>query len=206
MLQALLLVTALCIDAFMASLAYGTDSIRIPWYSALIINLVSTAFLGASLCAATALQQFVSVHICKAISFTALFLLGCSSLFQNGIKSFLRRRNNNKSFAFKYADIGFVIDVYLDETEADRDHSKVLSPKEALYFAVAVSIDSLVSGLGAGLYAARPILMLALCFVIGMAAVLLGCLIGRKLAGRVRWNISWLSGAILILLAVMRVV
>ncbi len=47
--NAVLLVGALSIDAFVASFAYATSKIKIPFKSALIINVVSTTILGIAL-------------------------------------------------------------------------------------------------------------------------------------------------------------
>ena len=49
MLQSLLLVFSLCLDTFVASIAYGTDKIKIPFYSSIIINLICSLFLGISI-------------------------------------------------------------------------------------------------------------------------------------------------------------
>ncbi|MGL4797227.1 MAG: hypothetical protein ACRC1Y_04290, partial [Paraclostridium sp.] len=49
MLESLILVLSLCIDTFVASIAYGTDRIKIPISSAIIINGVCTSFLALSL-------------------------------------------------------------------------------------------------------------------------------------------------------------
>ena len=47
--NSILLVGALSIDAFVASFAYATSKIKIPFKSALIINVVSTTILGIAL-------------------------------------------------------------------------------------------------------------------------------------------------------------
>ena len=49
MLESLLLVSSLCIDSFVASIAYGTSKIKIPPKSVIIINLVCTSTLACSL-------------------------------------------------------------------------------------------------------------------------------------------------------------
>ena len=45
-LDAILLVTALSMDAFVASFAYGTSKIKIPFKSAIVINVVCSSILG----------------------------------------------------------------------------------------------------------------------------------------------------------------
>lgn len=50
-LEALLLVVALSMDAFVASFAYGAQRIKIPFSSAAIISVICTAMLAVSLLA-----------------------------------------------------------------------------------------------------------------------------------------------------------
>ena len=47
--QAILLVSALSMDAFVASFAYGTDRIRIPFISNVVISFVCTCILSIAL-------------------------------------------------------------------------------------------------------------------------------------------------------------
>ena len=207
MLESFLLVVALCMDAFMASLAYGAGNIKIPFRSAFVIGLIGTSFLALSLFAAGIVARFVPAYICALASFILLMVLGVSSLFQNAIKAYLKTlKNNSKKLSFKYANIGFIIDIYLDETQADSDRSKVLSVKEAVYLAVVLSMDSLVTGFGAGLGAMSYVSTLAMSLVLGVLAVMLGGRIGAKIAGRKGLDLSWMGGAILILLAVVRMI
>ena len=81
---------------------------------------------------------------------------------------------------------------------------EVLTAREALYLAAALSLDSLVSGFGAGLDLRHPGILLCCTFFLHLAAVGGGCALGRKLAHRQELNISWLGGAMLILLALLR--
>ena len=61
MLESILLVSSICIDSFVASIAYGTSKIKIPPISALIINLVSTCTLGISLLLGAIVKKFYQV-------------------------------------------------------------------------------------------------------------------------------------------------
>ena len=82
MWNAFLLVIALSLDSFLASLAYGGEHIRIPWKSAVLISLIGVLFLSFSLYTAAFIQQFIPPYICRMISFTIFFMIGLSSLFQ----------------------------------------------------------------------------------------------------------------------------
>ena len=204
MFQSFLLVVALSVDSFLASLAYGAEKIRIPFRSAILIAFIGVVFLGISLYTAVFIQLFIPAYVCKWISFSIFFMIGVSSIFQGTIKSFLRK-SKQKQLTFCYSGISFVLDVYLDETKADADHSKSLSLKEALYLAIALSIDSLVSGFALGIGIVHPLSVLLISFLVGIMAVKSGSYLGGKAGMASKLNLSWISGILFIFLACSRV-
>ena len=83
----------------------------------------------------------------------------------------------------EYSGISFVVlDIYLDETKADADNSKLLSLKEALYLAVALSIDSLASGFALGISVCSLLPVLVISFCVGILAFWGGILSGQQSA------------------------
>ena len=202
MFQSVLLVSALCMDSFVASLSYGTSKIKIPFSSAIIISSVGTIFLAVSLYLAKFISGILSVQTCKAISVTVLLILGITTLFNNLIKQKLKANEGKQRVKFKYSGIKFVISIYLDETVCDMDNSKTLSAKEALFLGLALSIDSLVTGFSAGLGITNRIATILLCFGLGLCVVIIGCKIGRKIVSKKDVELSWVSGLVLIGLAV----
>lgn len=205
MIHSFLLVTALSLDSFLASLAYGTKRIRIPIQSALLISSIGVLFLSISLYTANLLQQFIPPWICSAISFSIFFLIGVSSIFQGTIKRFLKKYKR-KQLEFEYSGILFVLDVYLDETKADSDHSKYLSMKEAAYLAVALSIDSLVSGFAMGISILHPLPVLLISFGMGVFVILFGSFLGKRMVHQRSYDVSWVSGILFMILAFSRIV
>lgn len=204
MLHSFLLVIALSLDSFLASLAYGAEKIKIPFMSALLISGIGVLFLSISLYTATFIQHLIPVNICAILSFTIFFLIGMSSIFQGTIKQFLSTCKRKK-LSFEYSGISFVLDVYLDETNADSDHSKLLSLREALYLAIALSLDSLVSGFALGISITHPLPVLIVSFLIGLLAVLSGFNLGRRARTISKWNLSWISGVLFLILAFSRI-
>lgn len=205
MLPSFLLVIALSVDSFLAALAYGAERIKIPLRSAVLIALIGVVFLSISLYTASFIQQFIPAYICCWISFVIFFLIGISSLFQGALKKFLSNCKRKK-LSFEYSGISFVLDVYLDETKADIDQSKCLSLKEALYLAIALSIDSLVSGFALGIGIVNPFMVLCISFCIGILSVLVGSYIGQKVLCLTSVNLSWISGILFLILACSRII
>lgn len=205
LLQSFVLVAALSADAFAASFAYGTDRIRIPIPSLLVICTVCTGLLGLSLAAGQWIGPAFPPGLAKGFSIGLLLLIAVIRLFDSALKSFLRRHQpGQKRLHFCMAGICFILQIYVDSTAADRDASRRLSPGEAASLAFALSLDGLAVGFGAGLLHTSLWEACLLCFVTTAAAVLTGSALGRKLAAALRFDMSWLSGGLLLLLALLK--
>ena len=206
MIETLLLVLSVSIDSFLASISYGTSKIRIPFSSALIVDIISSTMLGSSLLVGSFLQNYISLNIAKIISFIILFLLGIYRLFESILKSYINNNSKELSpFKFKLFDFNFVLQVYADEIKADFDKSKILTSKESIYLAFALSLDSLAVGFGSSLLTINYIEVFIVSIIIGLIAILLGACVGRKFVESTNLNLSWLSGLMLVILAFLRV-
>ena len=97
---------------------------------------------------------------------------------------------------------GLVIDICFDETAADADGNKILGWSETAAFAAALSVDSLVSGLGAGIENSAVPLCLGMTALLGLCFTILGGILGERL--RRRPQCGWLGGIVLIVLAILR--
>ncbi|MGL5149479.1 MAG: sporulation membrane protein YtaF [Clostridium sp.] len=207
MVQALLLVFSLCLDSFVASIAYGTKKILIPLKSALVINIICSLTLFTSLLFGNLLSEFIPTNLTSIASFLLLFGLGVYRLFESIFKSYIsKKKSNNYPLTFKLFDFKFVIQVYADETKADFDNSKTLSIKESAYLAIALSLDSLAVGFGYSLMKVNPFQIATLCFFIGLFLLLIGCKLGKKFSEISNLNISWLSGFLLIVISILRII
>lgn len=205
MIESLILVSSLCIDTFVASIAYGTDRIKIPFYSNLVINLVCSLFLGISLALGGFLKDFLSPNTASVLSFALLLSLGFFRLFESFFKTYVRKFSSTGApLTFKVFDFKFVLEIYANETKADYDKSKTLTLKEAVYLAVALSLDSLAVGFGSSLVSINHLQVIILSFVIGTFCLFVGVHIGKKFIEKVDLNLSWLSGLMLIVLAFIR--
>lgn len=205
MLEAILLVFSLCIDACAASFAYGTNKIKIPIRSSMVLTAISTLFLAISLALGSFMQHLIDDKLTHMLCFAILFILGFLRLFEGVLKNYLNKKasspNNIEVTLFNFK---LVLNVYADVTLADIDHSKILSIKEALYLGIALSLDSLIVGLGAALAPISFWQVIFFSIVINFFAIFAGGLIGRHCAEKVEIDLSWLSGVILIILAILK--
>ncbi len=209
--QTLLLVLALSFDSFVSGFAYGSNNINIPFRSSLVLNLICSSVLIISILFGALAGSLLPDPIARAVCFCILLVLGLIKLFDATIKAFIRRIDSGKQFNMRILNLRFVLNVYADPEHADIDKSKTLSAGEAVYLALALSLDSLTVGFGAGtdLLSANITLSLALTillsFSIGMIAVISGCTLGKRLAKTIPVDLSWASGILLIALAIMRI-
>ncbi|WP_069999740.1 sporulation membrane protein YtaF [Cellulosilyticum sp. I15G10I2] len=205
MLESILLVVSLCIDAFIASFAYGTSKIKIPFLSGTVITCISTLFLIISLSLGSLIKIILPANITLGICFGILFLLGISRLFEGVLKNFLcKKALSSDHIEFTLFDFKLILNVYADSILADIDHSKILSMKEALYLGIALSLDSLVVGLGAGLDTFHFYEITIFSLVFNAISLLIGGILGRKFAQKLNIDLSWMSGAVLIVLAILK--
>jgi putative sporulation protein YtaF len=98
------------------------------------------------------------------------------------------------------------IDIIIDECSADCDNSKVLSLGEAMMLSVSLSLDSLASGAGAGLEGTNVIRTGIMALICGFIVMTAGEFSGRVLKTKSEKNFSWIGGAVLIMLAVIKII
>lgn len=205
MLELVLFVAVLSLDAFTASVAYGTEKIKIGLLPALIVSAVGGLALLISALFSNFLAGYLSESFCKTLGFIVLFLVGLFNFIQGALKSAIkRRREHSANMHFRVRELDFFVEVLVDETKADADHSNALSVKEAFYLAAALSVDSLATGIGCGFSGMNPFSLGIAAFAVNLVAVFFGWLLGKGIARCVKLDLSWLGGAVLIGLALFR--
>ena len=207
MIESLLLVLSISIDSFLASISYGSSKIKIPFTSNLIILSVSSFIFSISLLFGGFIKEYLPLSFGKYLSFIMLVLIGIYRLFDSILKNYIRNKStHNQPLTFKIFDFKFVLEVYADEIKADFDKSKVLTSKEAFYLAIVLSADSLAVGFGSALNYVNYFEVIILSLLIGVFIIPLGCYIGEKIIENIKFDISWISGVILIVLAFIKLI
>lgn len=204
-LDTLLLVLAVSTDAFVASFAYGTEKIKIPAASVAVISLICSLTLAVSLFAGSLVRPFLPDALTHYASFAILALLGITKLFDSSIKAYIRRKKHiEKELHFSLSKFHFILNIYANPPEADTNHSQSLSPMEAAALAAALSIDGLAVGFGASLGLANPAAIIVMSLICSAAAVLAGRYLGEGMTERWAYDFSWIGGALLLVLAVLK--
>lgn len=188
------------IDIFLAAAALGNSAIRIPLRSAMLISSVSTAVMGVSVKFSALLGEImpaVMFHRCEIALLTAIGLL---TIMKSIIRNIVRKLSEKGGLSLKTEKGSLVVRLYLDDTAADIDNSKVLSLAEAFTLALAGSFDAAATGLGSGGCGIDLPTIIGATFVCGCTALLLGSLIGRRIS-RLERDYSWIGGILLITFA-----
>lgn len=201
-LEAVILASTLSVDAFIASFAYGSTKIKIQFPTVLIISLVSSGILGIFLFLGGLVRPYLPPNLSSALCFIVLFLLGMTKILDNLMKSIIRRQGKlSKNIHFSLFHLRFILNVYADPETADADCSKTISPMEACSLAIALSLDGMAAGFGAALGNVNGWSVFLASFITNAAAVTLGEALGQRASDRMGGQLSWISGAVLIVLA-----
>ena len=111
-LESVMLVAALSVDAFVASFGYGTNKIKIPFRSSAIIDGTCTAFLAVSLLLGSLLRSLIPPGVTETVCFIILFLLGLVKLCDSLMKDYIRKRKNiDKEITFSALNLKFILRV-----------------------------------------------------------------------------------------------
>lgn len=200
--EAAVLASSLSVDAFTAGFAYGSKKIKIPMLSVQVINLICSVITGLSLCFGAILRPWLPEGLALGLAFAILFVMGLTKLLDSFAKSVIRKHVRlDKKLHFSLYNIKFLLNIYADPEEADADVSGNISPAEAAALAVSLSLDGVAVGFGAALAQVNGWAVFVWSLVTNMAAIVAGRYIGQKIADTLPFNISWISGAVLIGLA-----
>lgn len=118
-LPAAALAASLSLDAFAASFAYGSKKIKIPTISVHIINIICTAIIALSFFFGAIFLQYIPERAAVSISFTILFLIGLSKLFDGISKSIIRKHTAlNKKVKLSLFDFKLILHLYASPEDA----------------------------------------------------------------------------------------
>ena len=199
----LIYILSVNLDSLGVGISYGLRKVHIPHVSSLIVVMLAVFYATIALYAGAFLAKVISPESAALLGNAILFLLGVAIL----VDSVRINTNKRSSRSFSIKPLGITISIIRNPVVCDFDNSNKIDAKEALYLGLALSLDSLAAGIGAGL---TGISFWFLPPVIGAAQFLfltIGAVLGEHLAGIK--NISpkvWsaISGILLMTLALFR--
>ena len=205
--QAFFLVLALSLDTFTAGVALGTQKIIVPFRSVLAISLTCSASLWFAISLGGWIGNWISPRTGAVIGCVILVMMGSVRLFDGVIKELLRRCCENKEgMVFYRKNLKIFLQVCVDSAQADFNRSQSLSVPEAISLAAALSVDGLAAGVGAGILDVSHWLIFLIAMLINLFAVHLGCRTGIRFSRKHEQDISWVAGALLIVLGLIKLI
>lgn len=198
---------ALSADTFAAGFSYGAGGVKVPGASLWVINLICGAMLGLALVSGAFLGKFLPEKIGEWGCFILLFVLGLVKLLDGITKTMIRKHGDIRGrLRFSLFNFRFVLTLYADPDMADIDGSKTLSPLEAASLAFALSLDALAAGFGTAMENGDILPVFVMAAVMNCLALPVGVMLGGRISKKLTMNVSWLSGAILMAMAVVRLI
>ena len=201
--EAALLASSLSFDAFTAGFAYGANKTRIPILSAHIINLICGGIIGISLLVGSILRPYFPNWLATAITFAVLFIIGLIKLLDCVTKAIIKKHHNiDKKINVSLLNFNFILYVYANPEAADIDASKHISSAEAALLGLSLSLDGISVGFGAAFTDVNGVAVFLWSLITNLLFLLFGHFLGQKITNKTSFNVSWLSGAVLICLAI----
>lgn len=197
---AIFLAFIVSIDTYLAAAAYCNSGIRIPVLSGLVISGISGVVLWISLSFSEILGRYIPAGAFHIISVVILTFIGALTIFKSVVRMIVRKISERGEFSLKMGKSPIVLKLYLDETAADFDDSKVLSVFEAAALAAASSVDSAAVGISCGGGDLEVWAAVIGSVIFGYAAIFLGGITGKKVA-MTKHDFSWIGGVLLIIFA-----
>lgn len=204
-LHAALLVAAVSADTLAVGFSYGASRIKVPFGSLLVIACVCTLVTGGAVFLG-ALTMPVLASAAGVVSFCLLCTVACVRLCDSTVKQLIRCHPSlSRRLQFRIFDLRVILHICADSAAADSDHSKTISAKEAVALALALSLDGAAAGIGGGVGAVSVCHTVFLSFLFTLAAFSLGNLIGKRVGTALHFECGFISGALLLTLACLRV-
>ena len=197
MLREIILSVIISVDILLAAASFNGSGIRIPLFSAAVIDLICSAVLYVSMTFSRLIVRVLPLRVCRISGAAMLIAIGAATI----VKSLVRHMADRGRLSERLRGSPLAVKLFLDDTAADADHSKVLTSGEAAVIALASSVDCAATGLSCGYDDISAVTASAVTFLCGAFALMLGAFAGRKISSAGH-DLSWVGGLLLIIFAV----
>ncbi len=214
-LSLIILAFAVSLDSFGVGITYGLRKIKIPILSIVIIGLASASMILLSMQLGVWISLVLSPIAAKWIGSILLIIIGIWAIAQVFQHQYDKEENNshqkeskgNNIISIELKKLGLVIQILKKPMKADMDRSGYISPMEAIFLGLALSLDAFGAGLGAALIGFEPIVTSLMIAGMSVLFILIGMRIGF-LFSKIQWlqKFTIVPGIILILIGIIRMV
>lgn len=211
----LLFAVAISIDGFSVGITYGLRGIRIGKLPLLIIVSISTfsiyltTFLGTGLAAVLdpKLGETIGSFILIGVGFWLIY-----NAFFNHYSGIKDRKSNKVSdddnekilISLNIRPFGLIIKVFKEPVTADFDKSGTINNIEALFLGLALALDALGAGFGAGMTGFSNSITPLIIGFINLVFITGGSVIGNKLGNILPGRFEILPGLLIVILGMIK--
>lgn len=207
MLESLIVTFAAAIDVFAGCFAYGCNKIKIYHNMLIFMTFICTLCMMLAFFLGNLLKSLLSPFLTTLIAFILLFFIGLIKLLDWYIKTLIRKWiKNNKPLNFCLFNFKFMLNVYANPETAMGDQAKSISLKEGTLLAIALTIDGMTGAFSLALIGINGWYLLFWAIITHYLAITLGSKIGNMIAHKLKYQIEWLSGLILIIIAFIKLI
>ena len=178
LVPAVIFILAVSLDLFACGFAYGANGLNVPLRKVLIINIIGSIMIASGLVIGYFLGFMIADTVAMWLGFSVFTVIGITKLVQ----------------------------WLIEYKRGNRRHLRNISWGETVILGVLLSLDGLVAGIGAAItYFSLPFIFI----VIGLSLFtdpiffMSGQYLGHKLHKKASLNLGWLSGVILLVMAVL---
>jgi len=195
-LSIFLLCLAPNLDNMAIGLAYGVRKINVPFKSNFAIALFSGFATLISSFFGSLLANYIPNYIGNVIGGCIVCLMGIYTIISYlHIKRISKKSNENGN---QYLDnLKAVMD---DPSIADRDYSGDISLKESILLGIALAINCLGTGFGAGMTGVNVLVLTVAVIVFSLITISLGAFVGKCYASRFLGDRSTIISGLLLLI------
>jgi putative sporulation protein YtaF len=209
MCAAILLAFGLSIDGFGVGLSYGLRRIRFTVVSLITIALCTVIVMTTSMTLTNWMAHLLRFVPVSRIGAVVLFYLGGVQLWQ-----VIKKRKANKStkpiqasalLSVLDKNLSNLLKIIRKPSLADTDFSGIIDLKESILLGGALSLDAFAAGIGAG-FSGMNLSVVFLVGVCQIAMINLGRLFTQRLPEQILSKTQYLPGALLITLAIWKLI
>lgn len=198
----LLFMFAVSVDSLSAGFAYGTSRVHIKPLAAFFLVFVPSVSITLMSKVGTFLFSFIPAHLFTALSFILLFFLSCEKLLESLIRHLAKRYPDIVgNWAYKIKQVNIIFTIYFSPEDANKQDIQTLSGKEAFFLSLALSLDSILASMAFSCQVPSLPLFFLLAALFHFLLFLSGYLLGLFVSKKFSFDLSWLSGLFLLLLA-----
>ncbi|MDR3601327.1 MAG: manganese efflux pump [Desulfosporosinus sp.] len=161
------------LDNLGIGISYGLQKIRIPFASNLLIALMSSVATAFAMIMGTILSRvFPYANVIGALLLIAIGLwISLGSLLQRNVLPFICKRSKI---------LRFIMDILSNPSKADRNANGVICNNEAIILGISLSLNCIVTGLGAGLSRLSLIPVILSVFFFSLITISCGYELGNR--------------------------